>query len=83
MVKGPDGRTLRERHHHDFNLAKQGVEIVFGRIYYDMLRGIYQKQSAQHQALEPASPELVVSAELVQAMLATQKIKLDRQPFVT
>ena len=83
VVKGPDGRTLRERLQHDFNLSKQGVQIVFGRIYYDMLRGIYQKQSAQHLALELASAEQVVSAELVQAMLAAKKIKPDRQPFVT
>lgn len=92
VVKGPDGRTLRERLHHDLSMSKssggggsgeQDSELqCFGRLYYDMLKKIYMKPQALHAALLPKDPSLTVAPGLLKAMLAAQKAKPDRALFL-
>lgn len=82
--KGPDGLTLRARLLADLATAKQQGDgsVIFGKLYYDTLKSIYAKPCVPHVALLPADPDLVVNPALVKAMLAAQKAKPDRGPFL-
>ena len=43
-TKGPDGKTLREKLLHDYTAEKSGIrDVTFGKIYYDSLKTIYEK----------------------------------------
>lgn len=80
VIKGSDGRTLRERLLHDLARASAvgTSSVAFGKLYYDSLRRIYAKPCVPHTALAPSDTTLEVDPALVKAILAAQRSKPDR-----
>ncbi len=73
-VRGRDGRTLRERLLFDVEKAqKMGDTIVFGKLYYESLKCLYEPLEDVHKALvPPKNSACEVRSQLVKAMLQVQ-----------
>jgi hypothetical protein len=82
-VRGIDGRTLRERLLYDVEKAqKVGESIVFGKLYYDGLKILYEPLEDVHKALvPPKSSTCEVRPQLVKAMVLVQGSRVDRSGF--
>ena len=78
------GRTLREQLHFDVINHQAGKDPkTMGALYYASLREQFYSTTGAHAALEPECKDETVRPELVQCMLAAQKVHADRQPFVS
>jgi hypothetical protein len=80
-----DGRTMRQRLTHDFDMAiMKGQRISWGRCYYDMIRHVYCEDRDVHKALAPNAEQklLEVAPALNKAMEKASQKKPDRAPMV-
>ena len=73
-VKGRDGRALRKRLHFDVEKATNaGESIIFGKLYYDSLKSLYEPLADAHKALVPPKGNTSeVRRQLVKAMVQVQ-----------
>ena len=79
-VKKIGGLTLRQRLTADKEkwLKEGGASVTFGATYYIRLKALYKDEQDPAAALEVKDPSLVVSADLMKAMVGVYQSRPDR-----